>query len=110
MSVFIFDRNLMLYGGRGRIAMKSEAYRGKRYDHIVYRAKVKKELIPMERCEKCNAKGGYDKAGRYNIQAHHPRYDVPLDVIWLCTRCHAKWHREHEPIRERIENVSKNLG
>lgn len=28
-----------------------------------------------------------------NVQAHHPDYSKPLEVIWLCTPCHADEHR-----------------
>lgn len=27
-------------------------------------------------------------------QAHHPDYTKPLDIIWLCTTCHANEHKE----------------
>jgi hypothetical protein len=28
------------------------------------------------------------------VQAHHPNYDRPLDVIWLCQQCHRNEHRK----------------
>ena len=34
-------------------------------------------------CERCGAK---------KVHMHHPDYSKPLEVIWLCTRCHEKEH------------------
>ena len=29
-----------------------------------------------------------------NIEAHHPDYDKPKEVIWLCRTCHRNHHAE----------------
>jgi len=42
------------------------------------------ELVPPIRCERC----GKDA----HLEAHHDRYDKPLEVIWLCTSCHSQTH------------------
>jgi hypothetical protein len=26
------------------------------------------------------------------LDGHHISYDVPLDLVWYCRRCHLKWH------------------
>jgi DNA-binding XRE family transcriptional regulator len=49
-----------------------------------YAIKVGK-LIPKTYCEKCE--------GRIGTVAHHPDYNKPLEVIWVCTICHARIHR-----------------
>lgn len=44
------------------------------------------------RCEECGQIPPPFKNGRTAIQAHHPNYAKPLEVRWLCQRCH---HRAH---------------
>jgi hypothetical protein len=37
--------------------------------------------------------GGW-RCGRSPTYAHHEDYSAPLDVVWLCTRCHHSRHSE----------------
>ena len=30
--------------------------------------------------------------GRFDVEGHHPDYDRPLDVVWLCTPHHKEVH------------------
>jgi hypothetical protein len=48
------------------------------------------KISRAERCEKCGAKEFLHK--------HHFDYNEPLNVIWLCARCHNKIHREETSI------------
>lgn len=34
--------------------------------------------------------------GCEKVEGHHPDYDAPLDVIWLCKKHHMEIHREHD--------------
>ena len=53
--------------------------------HYAVRAAVLGGLLDRpDRCEQC------DRAGR--VVAHHADYARPLDVEWLCPRCHARRH------------------
>jgi len=47
-------------------------------------------IVPPDACERCGSAGP--------LQAHHPDYSKPLDVVWLCTTCHGREHRkpDHE--------------
>ena len=46
-------------------------------------------------CEECGFKGTFAN-GRTAIQAHHFDYNKPLDVIWLCQKCHHEWHKNNK--------------
>lgn len=65
-------------------------------NHNIERGKLKRQP-----CEVCGA----EKA-----DAHHDDYNKPLDVRWLCRRCHADWHSKHEPIRATNEKQCALCG
>jgi len=44
---------------------------------------IKSNKITRGECEVC---------GQKNTEAHHPDYDKPLDVIWLCKKHHTLIH------------------
>ena len=39
-------------------------------------------ILRASKCEICGKKG--------NLHAHHTVYSKPLEVIWLCARCHGQ--------------------
>jgi hypothetical protein len=52
---------------------------------------VRRGTIKKQPCEIC---------GVFPAEAHHEDYNFPLDVRWLCRKCHMARHREinpHEP-------------
>lgn len=57
-----------------------------RINKMVYYALKKGKLIKPEKCMICNS-------NEYRIEAHHPDYEKPLEVIWLCQKCHIKIHQ-----------------
>lgn len=52
-------------------------------------------------CENCGATGKM-KDGRTKIQAHHTDYNKPLEVTWLCQKCHHEWHKQNTPKRKEV--------
>lgn len=51
----------------------------------VHRA-IKDGSLKREPCEKC---------GDINTEAHHDDYLQPLNVTWLCFKCHRKHHGQN---------------
>lgn len=68
----------------------------KRAGHILEQAIKKGVVIQKNECEKCHATKTFSD-GRSGIQAHHADYNKPLDVEWLCQKCHHEWHKHNKP-------------
>lgn len=76
----------------GRVAMyqrKQIAYRTRYPERMavyckVYRAKKTGVLVPPLRCPGCGEVS--------QIDAHHEDYKFPLQVTWICPRCHHAHH------------------
>ncbi len=64
----------------------------------VERAIKSGSLVRPQACSKCKQTKIF-KDGRSGIQAHHCDYNKPLEVMWLCQKCHHLWHKFNEPIR-----------
>lgn len=68
-------------------------YAVKNQARILFRqAFLRGDLTRPAACEVC---GASDRMrGQYHsLQAHHDDYSMPLNVRWLCTSCHAEYHR-----------------
>ncbi len=50
--------------------------------HAIATGKLERPSI----CESCCDK-------RF-VEAHHPNYDEPLEIEWLCKKCHLELHKE----------------
>lgn len=58
----------------------------------VNRAVKQGQLVRPTQCEDCGWESEPAKDGRAAIHAHHDDYSKPLDVAWLCIRCHRGRH------------------
>jgi hypothetical protein len=67
------------------LSFNQDSYRKKivAYDYV-RRAMKEGTLRRPETCSVCGAKDG--------IVQHHPNYDRPLHVRWVCKSCHQKIH------------------
>lgn len=52
----------------------------------VAEALVSGRLVRPQECSQCDS--------TENIQGHHPDYEKPYDVVWLCRNCHINLHKE----------------
>lgn len=59
-------------------------YRKKIDARIKLNNAVQRGAVVKEDCTICDS--------NIRVEGHHEDYDKPLDVIWLCKRCHDEWH------------------
>lgn len=69
-----------------------------RAQNLLEKAVARGAVIPQDVCEQCGNAPPPFVDGRRAIQAHHDDYNKPLDVRWLCQRCHHEWHQEHRAV------------
>lgn len=53
-------------------------------------------LVRPETCSKCGEE--------CKPNAHHEDYSKPLEVIWLCTKCHGKTYRKKDHLNEELQH------
>lgn len=81
----------------------------RRVQHFTDKAIQKGILIRPYYCEKCGGTQLFSD-GRNGIQAHHSDYNKPLNVIWLCQKCHHQWHTENKVLNEKDEESGNSSG
>ena len=84
---------------KGKLAHKKALVNYRKRYPLIYVSKLltKKalkhgELVRPTHCSECNS--------THKIEGHHDDYTKPLDVRWLCEKCHKNWHNYNEPIYE----------
>ena len=77
-------------------------YRGTRASarvHDITEAAIKRGDLILEPCQVCGNDGKFQD-GRREVQSHHDNYNEPLEVTWLCQKCHFRWHVKNKAIPE----------
>ena len=54
-----------------------------------------RELINPGVCENCKR--------CLKVEAHHDDYSKPLNIRWLCRRCHLGWHADNGPGKDTMK-------
>jgi len=69
--------------------ISKERYPEKNQARLIVSGAIRKgEIVRPTICSRCK-KEGY-------IEGHHYDFNKPLDVIWLCRKCHAKEHLQNK--------------
>jgi uncharacterized protein YlaI/predicted HTH domain antitoxin len=71
-----------------------------RAQNILEKAIERGAVVRKAKCELCGSTDTF-KDGRTAIQAHHTDYNKPLDVMWLCQKCHHEWHKNNRAIERK---------
>ncbi len=70
------------YGKRGKFMARQRA-------RVEVRHAIRRGELVKGPCEECGEKA---------VQAHHPDYTQPLNIMWLCHECHKLWHKNNMAI------------
>ena len=93
------QRRGVVFRDSKRYGPENHFYRGTKADdhaqNILEKAIEKGIIVRKDICECCGETGTFSD-GRTMIQAHHCDYNKPLDVMWLCQKCHHEWHKHNK--------------
>jgi len=60
----------------------------------------KRGLLKPRPCETC---------GFFVTEMHHDDYDKPLEVRWLCRKCHLAFHRAQKTEQDQMSNMKLTI-
>lgn len=65
---------------------KNAAKAQNKFNHAINSGKILRPIF----CDNCPSS--------VNVQGHHDDYNKPLEVRWLCGKCHRIWHESNTPL------------
>lgn len=78
---------------RSRVKKRAQMYPEKMKAKRAVRSAIEcGGLVRPSVCQQCGTTPPPMRDGRSPIQAHHDDYSKPLEVRWLCVRCHINEH------------------
>ena len=80
---------LLFMAAASRVRHKEEA----RARYALNRAVKSGAITRPSHCEQCGQIEELNHRGQTNIHGHHDDYAKPLEVRWLCRKCHVAHHR-----------------
>jgi len=98
----ILQRRKVLFRPQLRQGMDNHFFRGTRASdraQNILELAIEKGIVERKVvCETCGIVNPRLKDGRTAVQSHHLDYNKPLDVMWLCQKCHHEWHKVNKAI------------
>lgn len=87
------------------MADSRDTWRWKNNARNIYNKAIRDGVIIRQRiCSRCGISG-------VRIHGHHPDYELPIVVIWLCQPCHIKEHvRMRKAARRHWSTWSANIN
>jgi len=85
----------------------ADRWRKENWEKVLAQSQVQDHLkrgniVRPNKCPVC-------KSSAYRIEAHHNDYDKPLEVLWLCQKCHLAIHQrinEEKRLSKHAERLS----
>lgn len=76
----------------------AEQNRQKRLVHHIVQRALRLGTLRRGKCEVC---------GSFRVDAHHPNYDEPLTVTWLCRKHHQQLHAAERAAGKEASNARR---
>jgi len=109
----ILKRRGCIFRPKLKFSKDNHFYRGTKANdnsqNILEKAVKKGIITKPKECEICRQSIIF-KNGRSGIQAHHCDYNKPLDVLWLCQKCHHEWHKNNKAIPRKEVKIDETIA